>query len=259
MMDAIVAAGGTTQPKEPLYQEAQGGFKAMLEIHGKPMVQWVLDALGRSSLVGRVVVAGLPVYSELDCSKPFTLIEDQGDMIANLKAGVDELQKDRPGDPLYLAVSSDIPTITPAMVDWMIQKVQETDDDIYYTVIERASMERRFPDSRRTYTRLKEVEVCGGDLNAIRASMVNPNNPMYSRLVGARKNPFRLASILGFDTLMMLLLRRLSLEQATELVSKRLGVKGRSILCPYPEICMDVDKPHQLELVRTDLIKNTIA
>jgi GTP:adenosylcobinamide-phosphate guanylyltransferase len=257
-MDAIVTAGGAPQPKEPLYEETHGGYKAMLDIHGKPMIQWVLDAISGAELVDRVIITGLPLYTDLTCAKPMFLIEDQGDMIANIKAGVEELQKGNPSVQQVLAVSSDIPTITPPMVDWMVQTILETDDDIYYNVIERANMEQRFPNSRRTYTRLKELEICGGDLNAIRASIVSPQNPLYARLIEARKSPLRQASILGFDTLLLLLLRKLTLEQAAVLVGKRLGVKGRALLCPYPEIGMDVDKPHQLEQVRADLAKQAV-
>ncbi len=256
-MDAIVTAGGAPQPKQPLYEQTHGGYKAMLDIHGKPMIQWVLDALTASHSVDRIVIVGLPVYTDLTCPKLLTLVEDQGNMIANIRMGVEELLKAKPDTQQFLAVSSDIPTITPQMVDWMVETVQQTDDDIYYNVIERSSMERRFPGSHRTYTRLKELEVCGGDLNAIRASIVTPENPLYARLIEARKNPMRQASILGFDTLLLLLLRQLNLEQAAALVSKRLGVKGRAILCPYPEIGMDVDKPHQLEIVCADLAKKT--
>ena len=47
-MNAIVTAGGIPQPGEPLYEVTQGGPKALLDIAGKPMVQWVLDALSGS-------------------------------------------------------------------------------------------------------------------------------------------------------------------------------------------------------------------
>ena len=37
------------------------------------------------------------------------------------------------------------------------------------------------------------------------------------------------------------------------LFSKRIGIRGRAIVWPHAEPCMDVDKPHQLELLRADL------
>ena len=36
-------------------------------------------------------------------------------------------------------------------------------------------------------------------------------------------------------------------------------VTGRAILCPYAEVGMDVDKPHQLELMCADLAKRAQA
>ena len=54
-MDAIVIAGGNPQPQESLYAYSRGNPKALIDIAGKPMVQWVLDALGGAQSVDRVV------------------------------------------------------------------------------------------------------------------------------------------------------------------------------------------------------------
>src|SRR5262249_20282999 len=76
---------------------------------------------------------------------------------------------------------------------------------------------------------------------------------MWEQLIGSRKNPLKQASIIGFGTLFSLFARQLTLEDAVARVSKRIGIKGRAIVWPYAEPCMDVDKPHQLELLRADL------
>ena len=57
-MDAIVLAGGTPKPGEPLYPYTGGMPKAMLEICEKPMIQWVLDALSDSESVDNVIIVG---------------------------------------------------------------------------------------------------------------------------------------------------------------------------------------------------------
>src|SRR5690349_3547629 len=124
-MDAIVTAGGAPRPDEPLYAVTQGGFKALIDIQGKPMIQWVLDALNASRRVDRVVVVGLPVFTDLHYEKQITLIPNQGDMLANIRAGVFELQKINPKVEKVLAVSSDLPALAPKMVDWMVDRVQE--------------------------------------------------------------------------------------------------------------------------------------
>ncbi|HEX2981168.1 MAG TPA: nucleotidyltransferase family protein [Anaerolineaceae bacterium] len=258
-MDVIVTAGGMPRPDESLYALTQGGYKAMLDLHGKPMIQWVIDALTGAPSVEKIVVVGLPVFTDLVTDKPLTIIPDQGEMLANFKSGVDELLKTNPNLQQVLACSSDIPTITSEHVEWMIQRVLESDDDLYYNVIERSVMEARFSGSKRTYLRLKDVEVCGGDLNAIRASMVDEDNPLYHRLLDARKSTLRQAALLGYDTLLLLLTRQRTLADAARIASSRLHLSGRAILCPYAEMGMDVDKPHQLELVRADLARQKVA
>src|SRR3972149_4313418 len=58
-VDAIVIAGGIPKPDEPLYPLTQGKSKALLDIAGQPMIQWVLDALSEAQTIRRVVVIGL--------------------------------------------------------------------------------------------------------------------------------------------------------------------------------------------------------
>ncbi|MEE9513637.1 MAG: hypothetical protein V3V46_06130, partial [Anaerolineales bacterium] len=79
----------------------------------------------------------------------------------------------------------------------------------------------------------------------------------WERMVAARKSPFRQAALLGFDLLFLMLIRRITINDAVKRVSNRLGLKGRAVISPYAEIGMDIDKPQQLELVISDLSQRT--
>lgn len=252
-MDAIIIAGGIPAPDEPLYEYTQGSFKALLDLAGKPMIQWILEALSDSDSVERVVVVGISEEDCVNCTQDITYIPNQGDMVENVRAGVLEVIRLNPQAVKVLMVSSDIPTITPEMVDWLIDNTQQDDLDVYYNVITREVMEARFPTSKRSFTHLNGMDVCGGDMNVMATRMVTSNDELWDKLVAARKSPLKQASLIGFDTLLLLLFRAVTLERAVELVTKRLNITGRAIVCPYAEIGMDVDKPHQLEIVRSEL------
>jgi hypothetical protein len=114
-------------------------------------------------------------------------------------------------------------------------------------------METRFPNSKRTYTHLKGMDVCGADMNITHVRMATEHLDMWESLIGTRKSPLKQAGIIGFGTLFALFLRRLTLEDAVKRVCDRIGIKGRAIIWGHAEPCMDVDKPHQLELMREDL------
>ncbi len=254
-MDAVVTAGGIPQPDEPLYSHSKGETKALIDVAGKPMIQWVLDALGNAKTIENVVVIGLSEKANLSCTKPLSYMPNQGKMLENLKSGTARVMELNPQARYVLFVSSDIPGITGKMVDWAVKTCMQTDDDLYYNVIRREDMERRFPGSKRTYTRLKDMEVCGGDMNVARTAIVNKNSEFWDQLIEARKNPAAQAALIGADIIFKFLFRQLTIDDVIQRVADKLGLKGRAIVCPYAEVGMDVDKPHQLELMRADLTR----
>jgi GTP:adenosylcobinamide-phosphate guanylyltransferase len=259
-MDAVVIAGGIPQPGEYLYEETQGNPKAMLDIAGKPMIQWVLDALSGAQTIEQVVVTGLPAECcDVRCKKPLSFITNQADMIENIRTGALKILEFNPQAHHFLIVSSDIPAITAEMIDWEVNTAMETDHDAYYHVIKREIMEARFPGSRRSYVHLKDMEVCGGDMNIIRAQTATANEALWKKIVDTRKSALKQASLLGYDTLFLLLFRLLTLDKAVAIASKRLSIQGRAIVCPYAEVGMDVDKPHQLAIMRADLANRVKA
>lgn len=252
-MDAIVTAGGIPQPRDPLYKYSSGNSKALIDVAGKPMIQWILDALGNSKKVDNVIVIGLTAKNGLTCKKPLHYISNQGRMLANIVVGVNKSIEMNKKSEYVLIVSSDIPALKGEMVDWLVNTCMETRDDIYYGVCPQEVMEIRYPTSHRTYTKLKDMQVCGADMNIIHVNQVTQHLETWEALIGNRKSPLASAAVIGWDTLFQLFTRQLTLQAMVERASERIGIRGRAILWPHAEPCMDVDKPHQLELMREDL------
>jgi CTP:molybdopterin cytidylyltransferase MocA len=255
-MDVIITAGGIPRPEEPLFPATQGRPKAMVDIAGKPMIQWLLDALSAARSVDNIVVVGLTEKSGLKCTKKIYYVPNQGKMVENLQAGANKALEINKKARQVLLASSDIPGVTAEMVDWLAGVAAQTDEDIYYTIVPRETMEKRYPGSKRTFTKLKDMEVCGGDLNVARITfLLGGNKATWDKITDARKSPLKQAALVGFDTAFLLLTGQLSLDRAVENITTRLQVTGRAIVSPYAEIGMDVDKPHQLAIMRADMAK----
>lgn len=255
-MDAILTAGGIPLPEEPLYPATLGQSKALLDIAGKPMIQWVLDALTDAKTVDNVIIVGLTEKVGLKCGKKMYFVSNQGKMVENLQAGGRKVKEVNPKAKHVLIVSSDIPGITGEMVDWVVNTDMQTDLDIYYHLIQRDVMEKRYPGCKRTWTHLKDLEVCGGDMNMGRLSLLlREDIDIWHKITDARKSPVKQAALVGFDTAFLLLTGQLTLDKAETNIMKRLNLTGKAILCPYAEVGMDVDKMFQLELMREDLKK----
>ncbi len=252
-MDAIVTAGGIPQPGDPLYSYSNGDSKALIDVAGKPMIQWVLDALGDSKEVDNVIVIGLTPKSGLTCKKPLYYLSNQGRMLANIVAGVSKSVELNKKTEYVLLVSSDIPALKGEMVDHLVQTSMQTRDDMYYGVCPREVMETRFPASHRTYTKLKDMQVCGADINVIHVSMTTEHLDTWEKLIGNRKSPLASAAVIGWDTLFQLFTRQFTLQGLADRACERIGITGKIIIWDKAEPCMDVDKPHQLEIMREDL------
>lgn len=254
-MDAIVTAGGIPLPEDPLYSYTNGNSKAMLDIAGKPMIQWVLDALGDAKQVDNVIIVGLSPKSGVTCKKPLHFLSNQGRMLSNIVVGVEKALELNPRAEYVLVVSSDIPALEAHMVDWLVETCMAEKVDLYYGVIPREVMETRFPNSKRTYTKLKDMELCGADIHISHVRMATEHLDLWEKLIGHRKSSLKQAAAIGLDTLFLLLFRRLTLAEAVQRVTQRIGITGRAIVWEHAEAGMDVDKPHQLEILREDLAR----
>ena len=254
-MYAIVTAGGIPNPEDPLYTFLKGDAKALVDVAGKPMVQWVIDALNDAKKVDEIILIGLTAKSGIVSAKPMHHIPNQGRMLSNIVAGVNKALELNKKTEYVLVVSSDIPALKGDMVDWLVDTCMETKDEMYYGLCPRDVMEARFPDSKRTYTRLKDMEMCGADIHMTHVRVATDHLDLWEKLIGNRKSPLTQASIVGLDTFWKIFTRSITLPDLVTHLSNRLGIKGRAIIWDRAEPCMDVDKPHQLELLRTDLEK----
>ena len=253
-MDAIILAGGKSTD-DPLSEMTHGELKSMLPIAGKPMVQWLLDAISACKSIDTVVLIGIEDASTLKCSKPLITMPDEGTLIGNMQAGSRKLDEIHPQETHVISFSADIPTVTPEIIDHLAAIYQKCEYDIYYGVVERSVVEKRFPGSKRTYIKIKKEEVCGGDLNAFSKRAVLKPDALWQDLIKSRKNPLKQAAMIGFDSLLFLVLGLIDLDQVADRVCRRMGITGKALRVPFAEVGMDVDKPFQFEMVEADLMR----
>ena len=253
-IDAIITAGGVPQPGEPLYEYTNGLPKALLPIGNKPLIQWVLDAVNQCEAIERVVIIGLKEHEDLVSTHETIFIEESRDMLSNIQTAARALRNgNASADRRAFILASDIPTISVEMLNWLYEQSNELLGDLVYPAIEKQTMETRFPASNRTYIQLEDCQVCGGDVSIFRLDVADGERPIWKRLIDARKNPVKQARLIGLGILIPLLTKKLKLDVAEKKISRRLRVDGHVVLSPFAEVGMDVDKPHQFEILRKEL------
>lgn len=251
-MDSIVVAGGRPTESDPLYQYTQGQPKALLKFGGRPMVDYVVSALMASQYIDRIVIIGLDSRDVTIDYQDLVWLPDHGGIVANGFAGLDWLAENQPGSEHILICSCDIPTLTTAIVDEFIRFCLPLNYAIYYSMVTREILESRFPGSQRTFVRLQDFEVAGGDIFVARPDIAQSFRGLIEELAAGRKNAWKLAKILGPLTLTQFLLGRLSAEDIERKATNYIGYPVRIIFSPHAEIAMDVDKPHHVEIIRAN-------
>lgn len=246
MYDAIILAGG--ENSKQLSKFSPQPYEAMIEIAGKPMVAFVAEALSASQHVERIFVVG-PVKELTRCKFPNNtfIVESGKSIIETIKIGMEALGHQRK----VLVVTADIPLLTADAVNDFLVQCAAIDADLYYPIVQREVNNRCYPGNKRTYVRLKEGTYTGGNIFLVNPAIVPQCVAVAERIIDNRKNPFKLACILGWKFVFQFIFGTLSLGNVEKRVSELLGIKGAVVCSQYPELGIDVDKPSDLELVKS--------
>lgn len=251
MASAVIIAGRENTGKLKDFSSEQ--WEALIPIAGKPMLQWVVDAVSGARQVDRVIIVGPEqAYRDRISGRDITYVAPRGGILPNVRAGVALLSPSEQA----LIVTSDIPLITAGTIDRFIDECRAAGQaDIYYPILERRTMEGRYPTTKRTYAKLREGTFTGGNFFMVTAGVLEPVADVADRFVAARKSPLQMAGLLGWSFIIKLLLGMASVQELVRKGSKILGYPACAVETKQAEIGIDVDKPSDFELATTELTK----
>ncbi len=246
MINCLILAGGG---ESVLTASEKVSNKALIKIEGSEMITNVIEAL--SPVVRRrqmVVVGPTAELRSIKERMKVMVIPDNGSIIDNIAAGVKFFGNGRP----ILVSSSDIPLISRDAVTDFLDRCDPYDLDLYCPIVSKDDIERMFPGARRTYVKMKEGTFTGGNIFLVNPLKMDIFADIGSRVLEARKNPLRIASLFGMTTIFRVMRGVLSLRQAVD-VLERYDIRAKPIVSRYPEIGFDVDKIEDLEAIRGHL------
>lgn len=225
-------------------------WEANIEIAGKPMVAYVLDALLGVPMIGTVYLVGPEDALARYKSPRVTLVEPGDGLLDNVKKGLA-----RASTECVLVCASDIPLITPEIVQDLLRRCLESGADFCYPVSSKEDCDRVYPGVKRTYVTLRDGTFTGGNMFFVRKSSVEKAWPMAEKMIEYRKSPLKMVSVLGPGFLLRFALKTLTVSDLEKKFGSLLSLNPKAILNVRPEVGVDVDKPSDLELCRRELAK----
>lgn len=239
-MKAAVLAGGKAGALTPALPTA---YKALVPIAGRPMVQYVVEALQAAECVDEVVVIcgpqGLLPPEAVGGVKQVSAASGAFSDTVAAAARIAENSR-------VLLATADTPLLTPGAADDTVRFGLDSEADLTYTMADAARVAAAFPGSKRTTVRLREGRFTGGNMVVAASDTLLLALKTIESAFARRKSIIGLALLLGPVFLVRLALGLLNVEAAAARGSEILGCKIAVHLTPYPEIAFDVDKPSDL-------------
>ncbi|WDU82607.1 nucleotidyltransferase family protein [Caloramator sp. Dgby_cultured_2] len=158
MVNALILAGDKGEDGKP---------KALLEIKGRFMIEYVIDALRDSGVVDNIYVVGDEILKDKIGHVVDGFIKSNGEMLDNIKYSVKSIgDYERP----LLVCTSDIPLIKGDAVRDFVLECSKENLDVGYPIIDKSLNDEKYPDVKRTYVKMKEGIFTGGNI-----VFLNPN------------------------------------------------------------------------------------
>ena len=249
---AILLAG--SRPGRDAFAARYGAeLKALIPIAGEPMLLHPLRALLDSRHVGSVrILAQEPekLAPALPDRQGWSVEESSGTIAETLQAlcGAEHARW-----PL-LVTTADHALLNKAMID---QFCAEADGvDLAIGVVTRSALEKRLPQSRRTWIGFRRGKYTGANLFAFGSPKALKAVDLWRSVEQDRKKGWRLLLALGWPGLLGLLRLR-TLDQTLAAMGRRLGLTLRAVRLDDPLAAVDVDKPQDYELVTAILERRT--
>lgn len=230
---------------DPVASAARVACKALAPVGGRPMILRVLDALRASACVGPIIL----------CGPPAAILEREPRLVERIDAGELSWIAPRPTPSLstmagleaaapeapVLLTTADHALLTAAVVDHFCRQAVAGGGDVAAGLARHAAVLEAFPGMRRTRTRFRDGPFCGCNLYAFLTPAGRGAAAHWRRVESQRKKPLKMIGELGWGVALRYLLGRLTLADALEHVSRRMGLAVGAVILPFPEAAVDVD------------------
>ncbi len=235
---AIVLAG-SRPGSDPLAQAFGTDLKALVPVGGKPMVRWPVEVLLACDRFAQVrVLAQEPErIGEALPANPKLAVEKSA---ATIAATLERLCLDPAVKwPLFVTTADHV-LLDRSMIDEFCDLGK--DADIALAVVERETLMKRLPQSRRTWIPFRGGDYSGANMFLLNGKKVLPALELWRSVEQDRKKGWALLWAFGPLNLLGAVLRLSTIHQTLDRIGRRIGARVVAVDLSEPLAAVDVDK-----------------
>ncbi|MCD6119493.1 hypothetical protein J7K50_06595 [bacterium] len=235
--------------------------KVLIEIEGRSLLHSAIEACtGLAESISKEFSAGIAaavavgpravgreVRRVIDaCDPPFPIhfAGDGATVLDNIGIGASELDHYGTGD--LLIVSPDLPFITADALSDFLEKIPD-DAGLAMPVVTREAFNARFPGAPNRFNRLVEGFFTLGSIAFLKEDVLRKNLILFQDAHNARKNPAKLAGMLGPGVILKYIFGRLSIHDIEDRVGLISDTIVHAVVGCDPALAYDIDNEKNLD------------
>ena len=233
MLNAVILAAGLSG--DDFGRTFGTAHKCLVEVAGRPMIHWVLDALRGARSVDRVVVVGPEGPLRSAGVKAEIVHQDGGAYTDSLHTGVGSVSGAK-----VLVIAADVPLLLADGLDEYVTDCLASGADLCFPAVSWEAMRARFPGARKTWYDLRDGKLTKGN------AVVGPRGFFLTQLsriedlFNSRKRK-QWAGLICQQFMRRLLARAASQADVEATLSSYLGVRLKAVPAD-PSLAVDVDE-----------------
>lgn len=248
-IDALILAGRRQGETDPLASIDNVSHKALLTAGGAPLIKRVVAALRATNRISQIRISAPKdvrdeIASVLQDFSDWKFVDPENSPAKSVLAAIENIE---PGRAL-LTTTCDHALLSVEMVTEFLAGAGKF--EAAAACVEKSAYQARFPNSRRTFIRLKNFSFSGANLFWFAGERAKGLADFWRGLETKRKNPAAMAREIGVLTALSYAAGLMTKNGLEETIRKKTGVAARLVPLSDAEAAIDVDKPEDLTLVR---------
>jgi GTP:adenosylcobinamide-phosphate guanylyltransferase len=255
-VQTVVMAGGVN--RIPLYEGYVPGYKALVELGGRPCIQYPLRALRASRYVRDICVVGSQSDLSAAVGDPDVVFTPGGASFLESVIAALSFYRDR---EVVLATTADLPLLSADIVDTFVEACAAAptsyEANIYVSAVPQEKFTGPFAQVAKIMPRFRDGAYCHGNLMMAQPKILDSAVAMerLNALYAGRKGAFSSALALGPGVglafvLGVYMFHVVTMARMAAIASRRFRIGIVPVPMAAPEIALDVDDPADYRLVK---------
>ncbi len=234
--------------KGPLYKSHGCKNKAFLEIHDKPMLDWVVEAFAKSDYIDNIIVLGPEELDKLSSMRHVSKRLSAGlDVVQDIAHGVTYLKTFEPEQSKnsgYLIANADTAFLTTKVINDTLENIANSDADINLHYVKKSAFNKEQSDLKesRSYIKIGDQEYTETAIYHVRK---------FNFILNFIKEIVELRANLDDAQALMRVIDAQdakSLEEVREILAKKIKTSVAIFESDHVELAMDVHDEEDLNL-----------